>query len=70
LLGIDVDPEGRLQARSADSLDGPKLRPMHLAMLRARLAVARTPGGAGTWGAYQHYGNPYYRILSGRGAGH
>ena len=40
---------------------------MHLAMLRARLAVARTPGGQGIWVAYQHYGNPNYRILSARG---
>jgi len=39
---------------------------MHLAMLRARLAVAGTTGGRGTWGAYQHYGNPYYRILEKR----
>jgi hypothetical protein len=35
-----------------------------LAMLRARLTVARNLGGLGTWGAYQHYGNPHYRILS------
>jgi CHAT domain-containing protein len=39
-------------------------QPMHLAILRARVAVARTLGGRGTWGAYQHYGNPYYRLLS------
>jgi hypothetical protein len=37
---------------------------MHQAMLRARLAVAATLSGRGTWGAYQHYGSPYYRILS------
>ena len=39
---------------------------MYLAMLRARLAIAQTSSGRGTWGAYQHYGNPNYRILSAR----
>lgn len=36
---------------------------MHLAMQQARLAIADKPFGAGTWGAYQHYGNPYYRLM-------
>jgi pimeloyl-ACP methyl ester carboxylesterase len=34
---------------------------MHTAMQHARLAIADKSFGAGTWGAYQHYGNPYYR---------
>jgi CHAT domain-containing protein len=37
--------------------------PMHEAMRRARLAIARTPNGRTTWGAYQHYGNPYFRLF-------
>jgi hypothetical protein len=37
--------------------------PMHEAMKRARLAIAVTPSGRTTWGAYQHYGNPYFRLF-------
>jgi hypothetical protein len=37
--------------------------PMHEAMKRARLAIAATPNGRTTWGAYQHYGNPYFRLF-------
>ena len=68
LIGLDVGPDGQLQAADPEGTGHLKPRPMHLAMLRARLAVARTVGGRGTWGAYQHYGNPYYRILSSREA--
>jgi hypothetical protein len=35
------------------------LKPMHEAMLAARLKTAAEPDGAQSWGAYQHYGNPY-----------
>jgi CHAT domain len=37
--------------------------PMHEAMREARLAIARTANGRTTWGAYQHYGNPYFRLF-------
>ena len=37
--------------------------PMHEAMRLARLAIASTPNGRTTWGAYQHYGNPYFQLL-------
>ncbi|HEU5458996.1 MAG TPA: CHAT domain-containing protein [Pyrinomonadaceae bacterium] len=37
--------------------------PMHEAMRKARLAIAETPNGRTTWGAYQHYGNPYFRLF-------
>lgn len=36
---------------------------MHVAMCAARSAIAASTFGAGTWGAYQHYGNPYYRFF-------
>ncbi len=32
-------------------------------MRDARRAVATTPNGVRTWGAYQHYGNPYLRFF-------
>jgi hypothetical protein len=36
---------------------------MHEAMKVARLTIASTPNGRTTWGAYQHYGNPYFRLF-------
>jgi hypothetical protein len=38
-------------------------RPMHLAMRDARRGVAVTPNGRTTWGAYQHYGSPYFQLF-------
>ncbi|QDV34795.1 CHAT domain-containing protein [Tautonia plasticadhaerens] len=41
---------------------------LHRAMQEARLAIARPgtfPGGALTWGAYQHYGNPDFAFFDG-----
>ncbi|MDQ3649869.1 MAG: CHAT domain-containing protein [Acidobacteriota bacterium] len=40
----------------------PKL--MHVAMHEARLSVAAMPNGVTTWGAYQHYGNPYLQLFN------
>lgn len=37
---------------------------MHEAMKLARQAIVDTPRGARSWGAYQHYGDPYYRMLA------
>jgi hypothetical protein len=36
---------------------------MYEAMRYARLATANAPGAARTWGAYQHYGDPFFRLL-------
>ncbi len=41
---------------------GPML-PMHSAMREARRAVALTSAGTRTWGAYQHYGSPFFRFF-------
>jgi hypothetical protein len=41
-------------------------QPMFEAMRRARLALAATSRGTTMWGAYQHYGNPYGRLISAR----
>jgi pimeloyl-ACP methyl ester carboxylesterase len=38
-------------------------RTMQSAMRTARLAIAATPNGLRSWGAYQHYGNPYFRLF-------
>lgn len=37
---------------------------MYEAMQEARLALARDTGGRRTWGAYQHYGNPFLRFFN------
>jgi CHAT domain-containing protein len=56
LLGMQAPVED-----SAPGAGGPV--PMHEAMKQARLTIARTPNGRTTWGAYQHYGNPYFRLF-------
>jgi pimeloyl-ACP methyl ester carboxylesterase len=33
------------------------------AMQEARIAIAEPPHDIRTWGAYQHYGNPYFRLF-------
>jgi len=45
----------------ATTWNGPQ--PMHMAMRAARLAIAHSPGGVTTWGAYQHYGDPNFRLF-------
>ena len=59
LLGIRWDGD-----RSDFVLDSP--RPMYVAMREARRALFRDAGGRRTWGAYQHYGNPFYRVFAPR----
>jgi hypothetical protein len=48
--------------------DGPGYRveeplAIYAAMQRARRAVAEQPAGLRCWGAYQHYGNPHFRLF-------
>lgn len=57
LLGMRALDERRRQFDAAAPAQ------MHLAMRDARLAILETPSGAQTWGAYQHYGNPYLRFF-------
>jgi pimeloyl-ACP methyl ester carboxylesterase len=58
LLGIELEASG------AAAQDGKKeALPMHDAMRKARLAIAKTSNGRTTWGAYQHYGNPYFQFF-------
>ena len=40
--------------------------PMYLAMREARLAITGSAGAGQTWGAYQHYGDPYFRLFGDR----
>ncbi len=41
---------------------------MHDAMMQARLAIKDLGDGAKTWGAYQHYGSPHFRLVRAVGA--
>jgi hypothetical protein len=61
LLGLTLDDSDRPTGRSKD---GPLS--IHRALQDARVAIAGTPNGAQTWGAYQHYGNPFYRFFAAR----
>jgi pimeloyl-ACP methyl ester carboxylesterase len=44
-------------------LEGAEVEPMHVAMREARKAIYNQDYGVRTWGAYQHYGNPYFRLF-------
>jgi len=44
-------------------LDGKEVEPMHVAMREARNEIFSKDYGLRTWGAYQHYGNPYFRLF-------
>jgi CHAT domain len=58
LLGLSPDP-GRAGRYRPDTP-----APMHIAMQQARLKVTEPPfTGSRTWGAYQHYGNPFFRLF-------
>jgi CHAT domain len=50
---VDVNKDSRQQA--------PML--MHEAMRQARITIASLSTGRLTWGAYQHYGNPYFHFF-------
>jgi pimeloyl-ACP methyl ester carboxylesterase len=59
LLGLELDtafeePIGKSLTTPTDMVH---------AMRAARLATLRSNGGLTTWGAYQHYGNPYSRFF-------
>ncbi|MBD0371836.1 MAG: CHAT domain-containing protein [Pyrinomonadaceae bacterium] len=56
LLGIQVGEDGSY------SRGTPK--PMHYAMREGRIAIANMEEGVSTWGAYQHYGNPYFQLFN------
>ncbi|HEV2763938.1 MAG TPA: CHAT domain-containing protein [Pyrinomonadaceae bacterium] len=58
LLGIEADDRGKARGPAPAGA-----KPMLESMREARLAIARTPDGRTTWGAYQHYGNPFFQFF-------
>jgi hypothetical protein len=65
--------ERLLGVRRADGDPGLKTEgvplPMYAAMCAARLAISTQPAGIHSWGSYQHYGNPNFRMLDERDPG-
>ena len=59
LLGLPAPDQAQGDRRGAR----PAPEPIHLALLEARRAVAAMEEGLRTWGAYQHYGNPYFTLI-------
>ncbi len=62
LLGIEM-PGDEIRIEEAFVPDQFSPMPIYKAMRAARQAVSEIPNGRKTWGAYQHYGNPYYRFF-------
>jgi CHAT domain len=60
MLGMVVDDKGSV----VGPMEPAHPMPIHQAMQEARAAIASTPNGALTWGAYQHYGNPFFRLFA------
>ena len=54
LLGLTGD---------ADEVPTGVAHPMHVAMRAARRSIALEDYGIRTWGAYQHYGDPHFRLF-------
>jgi hypothetical protein len=64
LLGIGLDRTSLgLDNKDANTERRPDPMFMYEAMKEARTTIARLPTGRLTWGAYQHYGNPYFQFF-------
>lgn len=66
LLGIELPKDVEVKDKGNYEQTYKRLdrtRAMYDAMREARWSIADTPYGALTWGAYQHYGDPYLRFF-------
>lgn len=64
LLGLESDPDNEESGRfRLSEYRGVRPLPMYQAMQKARQLIAVPPNDTRTWGAYQHYGNPYFRLF-------
>lgn len=65
LLGLAIDGNaGPDNMSNLNAFTAGEPAVMYQAMRQARRAIARAHFDQRTWGAYQHYGNPYYRFFS------
>jgi hypothetical protein len=60
-LGLIDDPAAGRTGADQDRRQEPMV--MHEAMKEARTTIASLSTGRLTWGAYQHYGNPYFQFF-------
>jgi CHAT domain len=56
LLGLKPTNDGKNYEKG-------EFLPMHEAMRQARIAITETAAGVATWGAYQHYGDPFFKLF-------
>jgi pimeloyl-ACP methyl ester carboxylesterase len=64
LLGLDGDGDKPQQISiDLDSCQVSEPKAMFVAMRNARSAIADPRNDIRTWGAYQHYGDPYFRLF-------
>jgi hypothetical protein len=64
MLGLASSAGAKEGGLLDSALYGPgELKPMYKAMRDARCAIADAPNDVRTWGAYQHYGNPYFQLF-------
>ncbi len=63
LLGLAAVDQDSSSSRRYTLVEKGSDRAIYRAMKHARIMVASDPGGGRTWGAYQHYGNPYFRLI-------
>lgn len=64
LLGLTTDADPKVGGLlDCDHYRPGAFKPMHQAMRDARCAIADPPNDIRTWGAYQHYGNPYFYLF-------
>jgi len=61
ILGLKQKGPEYVAAKDAQGI--PIIETMYVAMREARLKIAAEDYGVRTWGAYQHYGNPYLRFF-------
>lgn len=50
-------------ANHSDRYNKAAIEPMYVAMREARRTIASQTNDARTWGAYQHYGNPFFQFF-------
>jgi pimeloyl-ACP methyl ester carboxylesterase len=66
LLGLSKTPaQGKASKSGTQTIPYQRglFEPMHEAMREARRTIGANGYGGRTWGAYQHYGNPYFRFF-------
>lgn len=67
LLGLQISSTDQSPKQSLSDINryqAAASQPIYSAIQAARLAIIDPPNDIRTWGAYQHYGNPYFRFFA------